>query len=1277
MTIQGEPGQPVVTDTATGTITIPTCGSLSEQQIFVSNTSGTDDPTCGTFLCPCHTIAYAETIIAGLPVPNPVNYISLMDGSSVPAPFLIHLDAGTYTSTFTMDCGIYVSGLSNLVTKISTGSNVTLSSNWGKSGCFGGMQSLELDDAVSIRFDLVNSPDGIFELDDVTWTEEVQLKVEYLYPLFYVIGNQTNLNPTTTKLGPNYFNMWNSQINKLVAKLPSPLPTPPEVYALGVIIGVTASMEAVTMSGSGTLFVGPSEPFALVPSILQMDNCASEGGLIATALAYHTIIELQGTSFGGKAIFSGPQIKVSADVIGFNGNSAIWTAGASVDSNFQYLTFSDTLGHKPSNASQQSFNFNPFGNPGGNVQRALDRLVSAVCAGPNCSADYTLNSGFTGAFWFQDSPDRICNSINTTVAGLTQIRTDLCKVFNESQYCSSFSNNTYDQWGRLMHCGNQTTGSAPDGTLQAGAYIGFDTSNANITIVNNLGIHCESDGETNVSDSCILWKGVMNRMSISLDASTGTFTVDTLLHAGTCMAERVQSGETFLDNSGLCTLNGESGDVNITNTDKNLQITPFGQTLDIILNPAGINSSNCNCNTTTTKEIKSPDGGSVCFDQPPVQCSPPSPIQLEPRGDSNGGDPSGGTDGGGIIPIIIVPPIVPIVVIIGGGGGPPSSPGGGDPGGGTDPLLNPPPQGFPVVAYNTTDIGTPCGQNGQSQIWYSIPLGTDMICGNNSLWYPVALECPVVDSCNNNSLVIDNVPWQIGVTKTVVGGVNHDLLFLPNITENGYSPGACIDVLWDGRAIWNFSRCYLPVQNILFTQANGSILVLHNNLTLNCQNGVECVVSQYIDPITNFTNSVLNISLNNPFTVESLDANIIVMTNSNGTYFVGLNGAFFPNGSNVTGIGITSIICEGPNLICPQNGTAVYVYLTGFVNGTFTGTTYFNGTIVVNGVAYTGMVPSYSVNGGTQFQGQNLDFRASGNLAVSYSAGKVTYVDSVNPVYLTVSVPSFGGFYGGTVEPDVALVSVQITSTPGSCVPGGLYYHSGIEREMVCQNDAVTLLALGYLTGIKYTSTFFSSGIVSFDSPLGTILIVADSPSQTLRLDVNPSLTGLTTAVVSTRLGVPWGGSPPGTCTVGDVWMNTGTESMDLCVSPNTWVASAPVPLASSGTLSYAPSGAASLTLSLLTYLERPSINSLFATCMVKLPSSLTTTGTGSAQWTAPIPAGFVPAFTQQSASYIVVTGSISFQIQVTSTSIIISLTSLAGAGTWTGILPATFTYFL
>ena len=284
-------------------------------------------------------------------------------------------------------------------------------------------------------------------------------------------------------------------------------------------------------------------------------------------------------------------------------------------------------------------------------------------------------------------------------------------------------------------------------------------------------------------------------------------------------------------------------------------------------------------------------------------------------------------------------------------------------------------------------------------------------------------------------------------------------------------------------------------------------------------------------------------------------------------------------------------------------------------------------------------MPSFSVNGGTQFQGQNLDFRAGNNLAVSYSAGKVTYVDSTTPVYNTVTVPSGGGFYGGTVQPGTALVSVPFSSTPGSCVPGGLYYHTGLQVEVLCLNDAVTLQQLGFLGGISVGSTFFTNGFVAFSSPDGSLSVVADVPSETVQLQVAGSQS-FTSVSANTRLGAPSGSSPPGTCTTGDLFVSTSGSVIEACTATDTWSTTGPT--TSFGALTYSPSGGAVGSKLMATYFELP-LGSQFVTVYLRLSSGnpFATTATGGSYWTATIPSStfypHTPSSTgQTSAQYVV-----------------------------------------
>lgn len=744
------------------------------------------------------------------------------------------------------------------------------------------------------------------------------------------------------------------------------------------------------------------------------------------------------------------------------------------------------------------------------AQQGIDWPVLAVCAGTelNCSSNSSLSSGqASGALWFDPVVGNLNITVDTnnTAPGLTHYRLDLA-IIGQQQNCSSYSVAEFDEFGRFLRCFNQSFSGYPNGTLQGGSCILLDTTTyPNVTVISSTAVCGVLDlSGTLITDGNVTFEGTPARAVVTANSGTRRVAVDVLLEPGTCMLGRIAGGSTYFDNSGVCTLDSLSGDVTtaanapITRTVSGQQILFGWNEQTTINNP--IDSPTCSCNSTTsqttnTEKIQNPTApctDPVVFTVPPVvtPCPPPPPPAPDPQTNPSGGRQSPGACVGscGFIPggsttgssssttgpgsttgppggSTGTPTTGPGGSSTNTPGGSTTSPGGsstgtGYPGGSTTnrpsstgPVSatsgwgwkttpEPPTWQIPVIAQT---LSLPCTPGSE----YLDSL-TDQFLDCNSLgvWEAREYSCPLGSVCANSS-IINGVPFETVVNTTDLGNgtKQFDIGLYYNWTEAAYCPACGIFTDNSGRGYFNQTWVYNPVVNIVFQEPNGSQVVMHNNVTLSCVDGVVCSVTESTDPSTNLTNSALSISLDNPLVVEAADPNILVTTNSNGTYFVGLNGQFFPNGSNVTGVGITNIYC-GQGLDCPENGTSVYVTLTGFVNGTFSGTTYINGTLVLNGVPYMGMVPSFSVSGGSQLSGVNLDLLAGANLGVAYASG---------------------GHATFSLLPSISLSTVQATDVlaspnsplPFACDPGNVHFDNNTLKFYVCFTSH-TWRQLGY-----------------------------------------------------------------------------------------------------------------------------------------------------------------------------------------------------------------------
>lgn len=1056
-------------------------------------------PGCGTVLCPCLTIAYAlaqfpgatpsPSGLGGVDLPRPTELRSLLTGATAADPYTVQLDVGDYDIPL-LDCWVYYKGAASETTFIHapTG-NLTLNpSNWNQSGCYGGIAFASLSDASKLDFQAVGSDDGIFEFNNVAWSESAQLSINYTYPLLYIRANPFVLNPNTEVPGPVSVNIYSSQFSKVNPKIgPLPVPLP---FTLIWMQGATLQFQDVTVNGPGNIIVSPQLACA---TQLTLDNSNMEGGIYAAAAAYYTIITFQGSNVKGQCSFFGPRMKVNADVEGYDASKVVWSGGASPDNlNLVYSTFAPTLGSTYSDTGRDAWRWNPVGLPP-NVQGNIDYGVTAFCAGPNCTDDYATNFGFNGAMWFRPASGRTGITVNNTLARNVQILFDLAELYNDTVYCSSYASFTIDKYGR-SNCHNQSLAQPPNGTLEAGAFIGLDTSNPNLTVINNLGLQWMADNSgsgQNLTNAGVTVKGVAARTSATVSSALKSLIIDALIRAGTGMTERIATGETYFDNDGVLSANELKGVVRWL-VGNSLIIETGSDYIMHSLNPDEITTDKVN-----TKELSNPSGGSVCFSEPPTICPSPTPeyVQPPPNFPPNGGsDPGGGNNDpsacGACPPIVAIvpPPIVPVVpgsecCPPGGGTQDPSSgDGGNEPtgcgscGGGVDPLVppivppivpppllpppvgccptdpggvkndpasggsntdptnptiytDPPPQPFGIPAYNET---LPSGCQPGQEYW-NIPLDCRMECQDDGTWYCSPKSCPVTDVCASG-LILESDYWQIGLNRTYLSNSTEVIFIsLPNITQPILAPDIGMFFLPDGRGQFNKTWLRQPVQHLIVEPVSGATVnnsyFAHNNVTITCSGALLC-------PVT--TSVVYDANLDLNFTNYRLDFQV--------------NGFTPGNGTNATAV--TSITC-GAGLSCPENGSAVTVEVVGFTNVTFTGGTQFNGSITLNGQTFSTVVSSLSNTDGNLVVTTSpttgvttADFAstvATGVLQTNTATGSAGFTAPYGGYYKTAAPPSSLAFWasgGGYLRSDAGAGQLAFYTAAGTCQAGTVYASS-------------------------------------------------------------------------------------------------------------------------------------------------------------------------------------------------------------------------------------------
>lgn len=1067
------------------TVYFQTCGLFESNTVYASN-RGNDVPGCGTPLCPCLTIAYAlGQLPVPSPLPRPLLERSLLSGQTAADPYTVQLDVGDYDIPL-LDCWVYYKGSAAESTFLHapTG-NLTLNpANWNQTGCYGGIAFATLMDAAKLDFQAVGSKDGIYEFNNVAWSQAAQLSINYTYPLLFARANPTVLNPNSEVQGPVFVNIYSSQFSKLNPKIgPLPVPLP---FTLIWIQGVTLTFQDVTVNGPGNIIVSPQ---LACPTELILDNSNMEGGIYAAAAAYYTIITFQGSNVQGTCSFFGPRMKVNADVEGYDASKVVWSGGASPDNlNLVYSTYAPTLGSTYSDTGRDAWRWNPVGLPP-NVQGNIDYGVTAFCAGPNCTDDYATNFGYNGAMWLRPTVGNTAIRVNNTLARNVQILFDLAELYNDTVYCSSYASFTIDKYGR-SECHNQSLASPPNGTLEAGAFIGLDTSNPNITVINNRGLQWMNDNSgsgQNLTNSGVTVKGVSTRIETTVDSATKSLIIDTLLRAGTGMTERIATGQTYFDNDGVLSANGIKGILRWL-AGNSLIIDTGSDYIMYSLNPSEITTDKVN-----TKTLNNPSGGGVCFTEPPTLCQPSTPeyVQPPPIYPPNGGGGGGGSNDpsscGSCPPVagILPPPIVPIVPVApccpggGGSGGDPNAGGSNDPsgcgtcGGGVDPLAplvpppilpppllpppvgccpgggggsndpasggsntdpsnptiftDPPPQPFGIPAYNET-LPSPCSPG---NLYFNIPLNCTMMCYDDQAWHCLSADvCPVTDVCAN-ALIVESNPWQIALNRTYLSNTTEVLFItLPNITQPVLLPDIGSFLYPDGRLEFNSSWLRQPVQHIIVEPVSGATVnnsyYANNNVTITCSGALTC-------PVTTSVYYDSNLDLN--FTNYRLDFLVSGFTPGNGT--------------NATGI--TNIYC-GAGLLCPENGTAVTVDIVGFTNVTFEGGSVFNGSITLNGETFSTVVSSLSNTDGNLVISTSpttgvttadlASTLATGVYQSNTATGSAGFTAPYGGYYKTAAPPSSLAFWasgGGYVRSDAGAGQLAFYSAAGTCQAGTVY----------------------------------------------------------------------------------------------------------------------------------------------------------------------------------------------------------------------------------------------
>ncbi len=996
---------------------------------------------------------------------------------------------------------------------------LSLAPQWtGLDGGFGGIKGVTSLSRPCLDWGTTNSPSSQFYFEEWAVSSQVQISLNYTLPLISLSGNQSagakppfpppapapNVYASTS---PNQIFFINCFINDANSKIQLPGPIPPIPLPAALYPALQASGVSVffisTSISSGWIVLNPSAhgptTFAAQEGSTGPSAGVSgsqNGGLLATGGAYRTLVSLQGYPFSFSLSIPLVDLNIAAiqlvgeayaqyDTVSWSGDPK--DLNLTPDNNclcqsrdvscypptgpcWNVTDEAPALGYDPTHPDYWRMNpGNPMnGETWPSSVQDLENNVAAMCFnGSRCesnSSTYFLQNYFA---WDYGSGMNLTVEKNFSGSpGLTGIHVNLPQLVvgsNATIRCSSFANWTVNEYGIFLECQNASV-SYPNGTLMAARGIYLDTSVTNVTLI----------------------------------------------------------GTNF-------TLNGLSS-VNpiVRNTDGNLVINPSGfQYLDVDLNPAGTQQDTCGCNTMKTEQIENPEGACtvpVVFLVPPVvvPCPPPPPPAPSPatnpeggvqgpgqcvgscgRGSSgttasatssvSSGLSSGSATSGSATTSSATTAAAGTTVGGSGTSGSVSTTGPAGPEGlGWGWRSTPPPPTWQVPVISGP-LSSPCTPGSE---YLDSAADKFMDCNTLGVWEAREYTCPSSAVCAD-SIIVNGVPLQTVINSTDLGNGTKELtigLFY-NWTEAAYCPACGLFLDNSGREYFNQSWVYNPVLNLILDESNGSQVIMHNNVTLICGYPIVCNVSQSVDPATNLTNAELEVSIDGSFLV------------------------------NFTGYGITNIICEGPNLQCPQNNTEVTFKLTGFAN--------------------LSAVPSFSVDGGLKRAGINLELQSSDTIqAVDVGNGSVTFKFTSVPIYYNATPDSC------TPGELIYVWTTNDTPIPGSTDPFDQLYYCRLRHpdspfwESLATTDTSVLgvTCNGYAT----SPAIPHSGLVDLTSIGGDILINGGGPPTGSEFDFALSSRVLKANGVVNMTEIPSGSNTAVNLTYGGVnyYIPSGLEGL-------------------------------------------------------------------------------------------------------------------------------------
>lgn len=841
------------------------------------------------------------------------------------------------------------------------------SSSWSDSGAYGTASRITFLGLQRYRFDLVNANSAKIHFEDCVFSGYQASWDNYTVPLFDAKSTTfvTPPSPLSTKtVPPNSITTVGCTFNEANLNIPlpplpitiPPIPAPIQLYP-------TIQLEAVAFYAyqanipNGWVSVNPS---SVSPCYVYFsDGSAGSGGLIANSdTVYPVNIYLDNFFFG----FSFKLLGVTIPTYVLQGNKLVvhytvdsWggdlsTVNLAIGAQFVPINYAPSLGYNPSAQANSSWNFNNNSYPT-SVQQGLDYVVSSMCFGNstygNCSTNSTAAAPFhkSGALWMRSLDRQLAFSYdkNLTAQGLTVVDMGLAEI-GAPTYCSPFSNHTFDEFGRFTGCSNMSV-SYPNGTLEAGTCIRLDTSVANVTKIDNLGV---------------------------------------------------------------CSVNNVSGSVNVrsgTNPDITVRTVDQDIVVDYSKNPT---SDTCTCTQeVNTNTIQTPSDGCntpVTFRVPP-QIVPCSPTPTDPRTTSSGSS-SSSSGGGGTATTgpIIIPPTTGFVFPAGstgsggsgstsggggfaaavtagtfggatiggtGGGGSGSSSGGGTGGITTGPLypsfggatsgsstgggsgsgtggfaaIGIGTGGFAAAAasggggtsttgpmYGSTSTTTggyvpPIWQFPLSNLTENIPAncteggitvdqttGEYFVCNiTTGLWVPlVEGSCPPQQAtCSGNkTLILEGATNQIVINQTIYGNDTVvDQLGLAPVTDILWCPACGIVVDPFGRALaGGVNYTIEPVTHLVLYDGSGNVRVAaHSDVTL-----VNTTYANwnYVDLSTNGTLVSLSYDLNIAALAAAISMNTLNLTNTDGNLQLVYNGSLVNANFNPAGINVKRITLQ-------------------------------------------------------------------------------------------------------------------------------------------------------------------------------------------------------------------------------------------------------------------------------------------------------------------------------------------------------------------------------